>query len=77
MMDKSKYKDACQAARVARTSVGRYINRHYNLNPNCDASFMTAASARSACCEAALVLNMGDSKRCDFIQGREMDAADV
>ncbi len=77
MMDKSKCKDACQAACVARTSVGRYINRHYNLNPNCDASFMTVASARSPYGAAALVSHMGDSKRCDFIQGREMDATDV
>jgi len=77
MLDKSKCKDACQTARVARTSDGRYINRHYNLNPNWDTSFMTVASARSPCGAAALVSNMRDSKRRDFIQDRTMDAADV
>ncbi|MFM0092167.1 hypothetical protein PQR46_35340 [Paraburkholderia sediminicola] len=77
IVNKSKCKDACQAARIARTSDGRYINRHYNLNPNWDASFMTVSSARSPCGAAALASNVRDSKRRDSIQGCEVDVADT
>jgi len=82
MVDKPKCKDACHVARVAKTSDGRYINRHYKPNPNrepnssSDASFTTVASALAMSYSGARVEH-GDSKRSDFIQGREVDSADV